>query len=149
MAQYTAPGRDGTYIDDPGRENPTYNETDSLMIMNEMENNDHDDDNPYRPPPDDDDDPHDPKGQSPLLSRDKGKDPDAGRSSAGGSSSGDGSDGSDNSDDSDDLFFEEDREALKKDKILVVMMDQISKIPPNFETKTTTVVVSGSIQRQI
>mmetsp|Transcript_3033 Transcript_3033/g.4076 ORF Transcript_3033/g.4076 Transcript_3033/m.4076 type:complete len:327 (-) Transcript_3033:735-1715(-) len=51
MSQYAAPGRDGSYRADPGREHPRYPETESLVMMSELEqsNQKEDDDNPFRP----------------------------------------------------------------------------------------------------
>ena len=121
MAQYAAPGRDGTYIDDPGRENPTYNETESLMMIHEMENKD-DEDNPFRPPPEDEEqpiddlDPQDPFHDDPLddPSVDEGVKDVHPEQPLGDNKARDSDDISD--DDSDDLYFEEDREAMEKDQ---------------------------------
>lgn len=49
---YSAPGRDGTYRADPGRDHPRYKESESLMMLDELEERNNaviDDDNPFRP----------------------------------------------------------------------------------------------------
>mmetsp|Transcript_20469 Transcript_20469/g.44333 ORF Transcript_20469/g.44333 Transcript_20469/m.44333 type:complete len:542 (+) Transcript_20469:86-1711(+) len=48
---YSAPRRDGTYKAEPGRDHPRYKETESLMMLDELEANNNDayaDENPFR-----------------------------------------------------------------------------------------------------
>ena len=52
MSQYHAPGRDGAYIPKPGREHPAYPETESLMMMDELEKDtksEMEEEDPFRP----------------------------------------------------------------------------------------------------
>jgi len=49
---YSAPGRDGSYRAEPGRDHPRYKETESLMMLNELEEDNHagfQDENPFKP----------------------------------------------------------------------------------------------------